>query len=553
MRGAFVACFGERVDTELLQRVADAHQWHHGVAEQHAYGQLHVALLSDPADGPTFAANAGTALLIHGARLDSLSDLERRGNRFAAVECSKGQLKASRDPMGLCPLFYRVVGGVLWLSTEVLPLVALAPTSTDLAALTAQLALVPQESHTGWTEIFRLLPGHRLHASVDMRVAQHSYWDPARLISAFKGNPRDAEEELQARLMAAVDRCLHGPSGVLLSGGLDSAAIALSTSGRYPRLVHVTFPQSSDASEERYARAIANALETPLHVVSGNLSPWHPEQDLSVSVVPYMSPPQLTADQGLACLAEHGVRTALDGNDGDGVLGYVGREWGELVLTGRLGRLAELARAYGIAPVLYGVIDDFVPPALRFRGPRGKPPRPMSYLQRIERYFQEPLRSRMRRVDHERWRAPREEWRSRQLRQVVPVTTIRMEEHELRGARHDLDMRHPFADRELVEFLISLPVSLKSDPFRSKALLRSALSGRGPEEVIDRPDKPLYFDILGSRVSPELCLEVIRDSGLELPLVDYGRLYADVASADGVPLVLLISLARAHAFAAANT
>jgi asparagine synthetase B (glutamine-hydrolysing) len=174
------------------------------------------------------------------------------------------------------------------------------------------------------------------------------------------------------------------------------------------------------------------------------------------------------------------------------------------------------------------------------------PPRSSSYPQVTERYFDYRLHERMRAVDHERWRPPVGEWRWRQLRQVLPVTTARMEEHELRGARHGIDLRHPFADRYLVEFLVSLPAAIKVDPMRPKALVRSALSGLAPDEVLGRVEKPGYLSVLEHRVDRGRCLGWIRDSGIRLPYVNYGTLFDD----GEVPLFLLVLLTRAHVFAA---
>src|SRR5262249_29207001 len=143
--------------------------------------------------------------------------------------------------------------------------------------------------------------------------------------------------------------------------------------------------------------------------------------------------------------------------------GYPGREWGELLTTGGVRRLSKLTATYGAWRVAAGVANDVLPPAV-LSALRRRPPRALTYLERIERYFDPALHERIRSVDHDRWHPPIGEWRRRQLRQVSPVTTVRMEEHELRGARHGVDLRHPFADRDLVEFLVSLPASIKSDP-----------------------------------------------------------------------------------------
>lgn len=553
MRGAFVACFGNPDDPGALERIAEKHRWHRGIAEYHAAHGLHAAVLADSGDGPTFEVGRDRVRLVHGAPASDLAELQRAGERFAAVECDGRELWATRDPLGLCPLFYRVSGGALWLSTEIAPLVALGGTTPDLSALSSHVALVPQESCTGWTGIFRVLPGCSLRVTTDLRIESRRYWKPQDLIGTYRDDSEHAQAELRAHLLAAVDRCANGQSGILLSGGLDSTAVAAAAAegGHADRLVHVTFDGFRDADEKRYAQATADAIGRKLDLVPGDLSLWDPARDLDGSVVPYLTPPQLTADAGLARLAELGARVALDGNDGDGVLGYVGREWGELVLTRRFARLRDLAATYGGRRVLFGVADDLLPPALWLRALRGRPPRDLTYLQRTERYFAPQLWRRMREADLSRWRSPFGDWRARQLRQVMPVTTMRMEEHELRAARFGLDMRHPFADRRLVEFLISLPAAIKSDPFEPKALLRRAVSGMVPDEVIRRPEKAPYFDVVEQRVDPARCLALIKTSGARLPLVDYNAVFEDAARGDGPPLFLLMQLARAHAFTAA--
>ncbi len=231
--------------------------------------------------------------------------------------------------------------------------------------------------------------------------------------------------------------------------------------------------------------------------------------------------------------------------------GTAAARWGELVATGRIGALGDLARRYGVRRAARGVASVVVPPTIRHTL-RSRPLGSPTYFERTARYFDAPLREQMRLADHERWRQPLGEWRWRQLRQVSPITTVRMEDHELRGARHGIDLRHPFADRRLVEFLVSLPAAIKSDPFRSKALLRGALAGHAPEAVLERDEKPEYLSILDRRVDGDRCLGWIQQSGIRLPSVNYDALFRDERGSEGAPLFLLLLLARAHVFAASH-
>lgn len=550
MRGAFVACFGE-VDQTALENAADANRWHSGDPGYHATPGFHVAVRLQSGDGPDVQLRNGRATVVHGDMSGSFDDLQRRGGRFTVVESDGEMLRAARDPMGLAPLFYRIVGRSLWLATEVSPLVALSRPSPDLLALSAQAALVPDDAQTGFVGIQRLLPGHVLHATRNLNVTQRPYWNPRELFGGFRGSRREAEDELWARLLEGVDRNLDGPTGILVSGGLDSAAVTAAAArlGRPLSLVHVAFPEFADAAEEPYARAVADAAGAELEIVPGNAGSWDPQDDLDVSVIPYLSPPDYTASSGLAHLATRGLAAALDGNDGDGVLGYRGREWGELITTGKIPRLWELTRMYGARSVAGGLARDLIPPAVH-QTVRRIPPRAPTYLEHIERYFAPPLSERIRSVDRERWHQPVGEWRRRQLRQVSPVTTARMEEHELRGARYGIDLRHPFADRDLVEFLVSLPASIKSDPMRPKALLRAAIAGHAPDDVLERGEKPEYLSVLEHRVDRGRCLDWVKESGVRLPLVNYEALFDDGIEPWGAPLFLLVLLARAHVFAA---
>jgi len=551
VRGAFVACYGREPDGARLERAVDALRWHRGDVTLHGTGPLRVAVVDGGEGSPQLDAADGRALLVHGEPLRPLADLLHDGRRFAAVECTVTTISAARDPLGLSPLFCRSIDGALWFATEIPPLAALEPAAPDLAALAAQAALVPDDAATGLAGIRRVLPGFVLEGDA-REVRLRRYWHPAQLFASYRGSRPDAARELRARFVRAVERAVAPGAGILLSGGIDSTAITAvaARSTREVSAVHVAFPALGDASEEEHARRIAEAAGVPLDVVAGELSLWDPADDLRTSVVPYLTPPALAADTALAHLATQGVVVALDGNDGDGVLGYGGREWGAMLFDRSFGRLAELAREHGAAHVARRVANDVVPPALRLRGLRGREQPPATYLQLTEEYFEEPLRRRMRDMDHERWRTPVGEWRWRQIRQVQPVTTARNEEHELRGARVGIELRHPFADRELVEFLISLPAAIKIEPYLGKHLLRTALADVVPAGTLERPDKPEYRDVLRRRVDPARCLDWIRESRVRLPLVDYGRLYRDADDPDSIPLGLLVFLARAHVFAA---
>ena len=86
------------------------------------------------------------------------------------------------------------------------------------------------------------------------------------------------------------------------------------------------------AAEDRHARQVASAFGLQLDVIAGELEPWHPEDDLRTSVVPYLTPPALAADTALARLAAAEVN--VDSSDFGHLAGMVNATETELQRAG---------------------------------------------------------------------------------------------------------------------------------------------------------------------------------------------------------------------------
>jgi len=479
----------------------------------------------------------------------SLDALLLDGMRFAAIHWDGVRLIASRDPIGLAPLFYRFVEGAVWLSTEVGPLLCLGPSAPDLEALSARAAFVPLDERTGWVGIHRVLPGSTLEIEVPgLAIRSTPYWRPESRFGTYRGNYADALSEFRARFGAAVNRCFEPGSAILLSGGVDSAAVAVTAranTGAASHLVHAHFSALPKTDERQYASAVASVVGLPLHVVSGLTAPWDICAELDTHGIPYNWLPYGMDEPILGHLAARKIGVALDGHDGDGVLGAPGGAvWGSLVFSGELRRVAAYAWRDGAKRAVRGIAADFVPPGFRpqrFRSP--------TYMDLVAPYLREPLRSRSLRDDIFRWGWPVNRWKRRQLQPLLPRAVISFEQKEIEAARAGIDLRHPFADRKLVEFLVSLPVSIKSDPGRAKPLLVDALGDMLPEVIYTRR-KSDYMASVRERVEPRWCIDKVCASKIRLPHVEYTRLFEDREShPEKLPLFFLVNLARVHEFA----
>ena len=547
MRGGFVACAGasQLGPEHLVQHL----RWRRGAPMCHASGGLRIAACVDLLEGPTLLTQAGTHLLVHGRDAGtSMAQLQLNGTRFAALQWDGQVLRATRDPFGLAPLFYRLVDGAAWLASEVGPLLALGNPGPDLEALSARAAFVPLDERTGWLGIHRVLPGSTLEIHLpSQQLASTRYWFPERLFASYQGSYDDALDEFRARFSTAIQRCYEPGSAVLLSGGVDSAAVAVTAGAldaRRPHLLHVHFAQLPKTYEQHFADSVAHRVSAALHTVEGLQTPWDIGAELDMHGIPYNWLPYGMDEPALAHIAAAGIDVALDGHDGDGVLGAPGRAvWGNLALHGQWRQLRESVQRLGARRALRGLASDFLPTMLRPRRFR-----PLTYMQNIVRYFDDPLSTRMTEDDIYRWRWPPELWRARQLQPLLPRAVISFEQKEIEAASFGIDLRHPFADRELVEFLISLPCPIKSDPGRAKPVLIDALKSKLPEPILRR-GKSDYMAAVGERVDAARCVEVIRASKVQLPHIKYALLFDDADSRpQDMPLFLLVNLARVHEF-----
>jgi hypothetical protein len=531
MRGGFVA--GVHADGARVADAATRLRWHRGQPAQWDHRGLHVAGYTDAREGPVFERLRRGAMLLHGA-VTSPDEARTAGDRFVTLEWDGAVLSVTRDPLGQVPLFVRPIGGTLWLATEVEPLVAVAPASVERGPLVLNAACMAFPDRTGWCEIRRVLPGHTTVFLPDGTVIEQPYWEPRALLGTFRGGRDDAIAELRTRFADAVrDSWVYG-AAVALSGGLDSTAIAITAPRGAVRLVHARFPTAPEADEETFARAVAEHVGSPLVTVTGDTSPWDPDVELAQLGLPYSWLPYGVDEPVFAGMADAGAGVALDGHDGDGMLGVPGGEWGELLRTRAFASLLRHARRDGCLRTVQDVAAE-----LRWH------PRAVTYAKATQRYFHARV-PRLPALAMDRQR-PFTRWRVNQLQALAPSS--HMEVKELIAARHDVDLRHPFADRQLVEFLISLPCSIKSDPGRSKPLLRDALGTDLPAAVRDRASNAR--SVLHRRVDATECAERIRVSGVRFPLIDYDRLFAD-AECDpaAIPMSFIVNLTRAHVFVA---
>jgi asparagine synthase (glutamine-hydrolysing) len=215
--------------------------------------------------GHHFRTRCDTEVLVHGYEAWGARLWERLRGMFAVAvwDAREQRLVLARDRFGIKPLYYRESGGELSFASE---LDALPKDDIDLDALEAFLAfnVVP-----GPLSIFegirKLLPGHVLTWH-DGRFEIERFARPGPLPPRHGEDEAELVEECRARLRDSVRAHLIAdvPVGVLLSGGVDSgalAALAAEESTEPVRTFSIGFEEATfDELED--ARAVARRYGT---------------------------------------------------------------------------------------------------------------------------------------------------------------------------------------------------------------------------------------------------------------------------------------------------
>lgn len=288
------------------------------------------------AKGHVFRSHADTEVLVHLYEERGIDFLNELNGMFglALWDSRKETLFLARDQFGIKPVYYMPLpGGRLAFASEVKSFIAggfLTP-EVDSEALHYFLNFlwVPGPK-TLFRGVFKLMPGYYLRWHKGEFVTCR-YWQGQP--TSVQRNRSEAEliTELRQELRAAVKRHLISdvPLGVFLSGGLDSSTLlALSTEiTNRPMKAYTIGFRSNDAryeqsdEDQKYARVVAQAFGADHHEIEVDpditqLLPkicWHLDE-------PVADPAAITSY--LICNAAHKELTVLlSGQGGDEIFG----------------------------------------------------------------------------------------------------------------------------------------------------------------------------------------------------------------------------------------
>ena len=437
---------------------------------------------------------------------------------FAIWDSQKRRLFCARDRLGIKPFYYAVTQGRFAFASEMKALFEVPGLNPEMnqSALPEFFALgYLSAGDSLFQGISKLLPGHRLSIELnhpDPRPRTEKYWDLD--ITSEETETTEVEyiarfrelftESVRMRLMSDV------PVGVFLSGGLDSSSIAAVMAGlSKERIKTFSVGYAEDRfSELPYARRLAEHIGAEHNEIM--LGPddflnslprliWHEDEP--------MVWPSSVALNFVSQLAGQNVKVVLTGEGGDELLaGYM--KYRATLFNLRYGPAYEKLVPALLRGMVRGALDRPVLPESIRRKLRHSF---LYYGNQFEKIYFDNFYSVFPQEMQSRLFAPE---MANQLRDTSAYATsmdyfksdgqpdslltrllyldiktylveLLMKQDQMSMAA-SIESRVPFLDHKLVEFAMRIPSRLKVRYLSGKYLLRRAMEGRLPSEVLRR-------------------------------------------------------------------
>ena len=381
---------------------------------------------------------------------------------FAIWDDRRQRLFCARDHFGVKPFFYTHIGESFNFSSTLNELRRDPKISNILNEIAIGDYLLfgvnQDQATTVFKDIHRLPPGHTLVVE-NNQIKIQRYWTPSLPAEIRFRDPGSYVERFSELLSLAVkDRVRTDRVAVSLSGGLDSTSLAAiarehATVAGFAVIYDTLIPDQ----ERHYSTLAAHHLGIPITHLNADQYSLFDEQvpgDMD-QPEPFLLSPLTAQFHTLLRLCANFAPVALTGYDGDSFMNEP-----RIRIRTRIGRMLRKDDYHGFFPEW---IDEGF--ALRTN-----------------------LRERCRRF----WEKPAAGKRPAAMRALNSrIWTALFEGYDPGATRLNLELRHPFIDLRLLEYLLAIPAV----PWCvNKHILRSAMKNKLPDAVLNRHKTGLAGD-----------------------------------------------------------
>ena len=466
--------------------------------------------------GHTFHTRSDTEVIVHAWEAWGEASVERFRGMFAYVlwDRNRETLFLARDRLGVKPMYYAILDdGTLLFGSELKSLLAHGGLKREIDPLAVEeyfaLGYVA-EPRSIFRQGKKLPPASTLAIRRGQPVGEpREYWD-VRFSLDQKLSDADACEQLTERLRESVRMRMISevPLGAFLSGGVDSSAVVAMMAGISADPVSTCSIAFADPAynESEFAKKVADRYHTNHHIETvesddfdliDTLARMYDEPYADSSAIPTYRVCQL---------ARKHVTVALSGDGGDESFGGYRRY--------KLHLMEEHMRAAlpaGLRRPLFGALGQLYPKAdWAPRMFRAKTTFEAMARNSVQAYFHSmslirtPLRTNLYSDSFKKLLAgySAEEVFTRHaaragtddplaLIQYIDLHTYLVGDINTKVDRasmaHSLEVREPLMDHPLVEWLATLPSSLKMRGRESKFMLKKAMEPYLPGDIMYRP------------------------------------------------------------------
>jgi len=426
---------------------------------------------------------------------------------FAIWDNEKKELFIARDRLGIKPLYYFFTDGIFAFSSEIRALLSsdLIPKKLDQNSLVDYLRY--QTVHAPNTIIKgvkMLMPGSYITIS-NGNVKEKKYWqiDSLSKEQAIKKDYKEICKDVNDLLTKAVQRRLIAdvPFGAFLSGGIDSSAVVglmSKVSSEKIKTFSITFDES-EYSEAKYAQLIAKKFNTDHHEIKLTPTDFLNELPNSLKAMDHPSGDGPNTYIVSKATKNAGITMALSGLGGDELFaGYaIFKRSLELNKKKWLNVLPTIIRKSGgtlLKKAKPSIESNKVAELLSLSSLNFNNTYPLSRQVLLDEQIKSILKQDILPLNsvHEIISSFNKIDDLHQISQVSCaevssyMQNVLLRDTDQMSMAHALEVRVPFLDYTLVEYVLNLSDQYKY-PVTPKKLLIDSLGELLPDEIVNRP------------------------------------------------------------------
>ncbi|HXB45290.1 MAG TPA: asparagine synthase (glutamine-hydrolyzing), partial [Puia sp.] len=434
---------------------------------------------------------------------------------FAIWDTLERSLFICRDRMGVKPLYYFIDQDTFLFSSEIRSLLA----SGLIKRKINNQALIEYFSYQSVSYPYSIIDGvMQLEAGSWMRVKdgvmeKKVYWDLTASKTDFDfSDIQKTQSRIKELMLQSVERRLVSdvPVGAFLSGGIDSATVVgmmAEVATAKPNTFNISF-QEKEFDESHYASIIAKKFNTQHTQILLKPTVFLDELQNALHAIDSPTGDGINTYVVSKAIRQHGITVALSGVGGDelfagyplfsqylrlqqkswlwklpsGIKSVMASIAGSTVSNGKINRLQQLIRLDDCSientyPVFRQILSPWlINQVTKITGNN-------SFITAV----QEELISKKQRLDQMAF-----------LSQMSAAEYLGYTQHTLlkdtdqMSMAVSLEVREPFFDQDLVEFVLAVPDRLKK-PTYPKSLLVESIRPLLPEEIVFRKKQGFLF------------------------------------------------------------